>query len=215
MPSDEGEIKDLREKLEAGKLTRREALEILEKKRLRHGTTRGSAIGEWFGFVIWVVLCFAYVPFKIINSSHLDFFDRLPTIIFPISAIYLFTILFVVSIVLQVYVSWYRKRKGGLTEGDPVIMVKDGPYAIVRHPSNVLGAITFIALPIVLSSIMPFTILSCMGTVVLIVGLYWSTMVEEKRETLRKWGDEYREYMQEVPRWNFIKGLWNLRKKHK
>jgi len=28
-----------------------------------------------------------------------------------------------------------------------------------------------------------------------------------------KWGDEYRQYMKEVPRWNLIKGLWILRKR--
>lgn len=143
MPSEEGEIKDLRERLEAGELSRKEALEILKQRGLKHGSAHRSlfyTIGEWMVIIIWVVLCFAYVPFKLINSPFLNFFDRLPTIIFPMSITYLAIILFITSIVLQAYVSWYRKRKGGLTEGDPVVLIKKGPYAIVRHPSNVLAS---------------------------------------------------------------------------
>ena len=34
-------------------------------------------------------------------------------------------------------------------------------------------------------------------------------------ECLRKWGNEYRQCMKEVPRWNFIKGYWNLKKRGK
>jgi len=35
----------------------------------------------------------------------------------------------------------------------------------------------------------------------------------DKEIDQRKWGDSYRQYMKEVPRWNFIIGLWNLRRK--
>lgn len=46
-----------------------------------------------------------------------------------------------------------------------------------------------------------------------IVALSYHTSIKEERElNIKKWGDEYRRYMGEVPRWNFIKGLWNLRK---
>jgi len=214
MSGDEGRVKDLREKLEAGELTRKEVLKILKERGLKHGSARMgvlNVLGELMMIIIWVVLCFSYIPFKLTNSPFLDFFDRLPTIVFPISIIYLSIILFIVSIVLQAYVSWYRKRKGGLT--DPVIIVKNGPYAIVRHPSNVLGIIHVVTIPIVLGSVIPFTVLSSIGIIILTVGMYWATLLEEKYETLRKWGDEYRQYMKEVPRFNFIKGLWNLRKR--
>jgi len=216
MPVDERRVKDLAEKLKTGELTRKEVLKILKERGLKHGSARRSVLsvlGEWMVFVIWVVLCFSYVPFKLTNSSFLDFFDRLPTIVFPMSIIYLSIVLLAVSLCLQAYVSWFRKRKGGLTEADPVILVKKGPYAIVRHPSNVLGTITFITIPIVLSSVIPFTVLSGIGIIILTVGMYWGTLLEEKYETLRKWGDKYGQYMKETPRWNFIKGLWNLRKR--
>lgn len=216
IPVEEGQVKDLVEKLKTGELTRKEALKILKERGLKHGSARRSVfytIGEWMVIIIWVVLCFIYVPFKLTNSSFLDSFDRLPTIVFPISVIYLSIILFIASIVLQAYVSWYRKEKGGLTEGDPVILVKEGPYAVVRHPSNVLSTITFVTLPIVISSILPFTVLSGIGIIILTVGMYWGTLLEEKYETLRKWGDDYRQYMNEVPSFNFIKGLWNLWKR--
>lgn len=36
---------------------------------------------------------------------------------------------------------------------------------------------------------------------------------KEERFNLRKWGDEYRQYMKEVPRFNFILGIWRLAKR--
>jgi len=37
--------------------------------------------------------------------------------------------------------------------------------------------------------------------------------MEEEKLDIPKWGDEYRQYMKEVPRFNFIKGVWNMRKR--
>jgi len=42
--------------------------------------------------------------------------------------------------------------------------------------------------------------------------LYYTILVEEKIN-IEKWGDEYLRYMKEVPRFNFILGLWWLRTK--
>ena len=42
---------------------------------------------------------------------------------------------------------------------------------------------------------------------------YHTSLKEERALDLRKWGDEYKKYMEEVPRWNIFKGLWGLRRR--
>jgi protein-S-isoprenylcysteine O-methyltransferase Ste14 len=82
---------------------------------------------------------------------------------------------------------------------------------ILRHPSGVAWAIFFATAPIILSGVVPFTILSVVAIVGIIAYHYYGCVVEERELDIPKWGDEYRQYMMEVPRFNFIKGLWNLR----
>jgi len=38
---------------------------------------------------------------------------------------------------------------------------------------------------------------------------YWS-VVEERKLDIPKWGDKYRKYMEEGPRFNIILGIWRL-----
>ena len=51
----------------------------------------------------------------------------------------------------------------------------------------------------------------CDATVVGIVGVvifhYYASILEERNLDLKKWGDAYHQYMEEVPRWNIITGL--------
>ena len=68
-----------------------------------------------------------------------------------------------------------------------------------------------IFIPVILSAYVPFTPLSIVAIFMFIAHFYHLVYVEEKYN-VKKWGDEYRQYMREVPRFNFIKGLWNLRK---
>lgn len=70
-----------------------------------------------------------------------------------------------------------------------------------------------ILLPIILSEYVPFTHLSIAAIIVIFVYTYYGVRIEEKKLDIPKWGDEYLQYMKEVPRFNFIKGLWNLRKR--
>ena len=71
----------------------------------------------------------------------------------------------------------------------------------------------FYLLPIILSKYVPFTPLSVAAIVTMIVYVHYSILLEEKVNDIPEWGDEYLQYMKEVPRYNFIKGLWNLKKR--
>jgi protein-S-isoprenylcysteine O-methyltransferase Ste14 len=72
-----------------------------------------------------------------------------------------------------------------------------------------------ILLPIILSPIIPFIILSVAFIIMIIVYVYYRYYLEEKKLDLPKWSDEYRQYMKEVPRCNFVLGIWRLRLKKK
>lgn len=82
----------------------------------------------------------------------------------------------------------------------------------MRHPA-VFGLIMLpVLLPIILSAYIPFTALSIAAIILMIAYTYYGVHLEEKL-SIKKWGDKYRQYMKEVPKFNFIKGLWNLRKR--
>jgi protein-S-isoprenylcysteine O-methyltransferase Ste14 len=72
-----------------------------------------------------------------------------------------------------------------------------------------------ILLPIILSPIIPFIILSVAAIIMMIVYVYYGCYLEEKKLDIPKWGDEYRQYMKEVPRCTFVLGIWRLRLKKK
>jgi len=65
---------------------------------------------------------------------------------------------------------------------------------------------------IILSAYVYFTPLSVIAIITMIVYNYYMFWIEEKYNIM-KWGDEYRQYMKEVLRFNFIKGLWNLNRR--
>jgi protein-S-isoprenylcysteine O-methyltransferase Ste14 len=95
-------------------------------------------------------------------------------------------------------------------EDHTVVLLKQGPYAIIRHPSLFSWSIFFITIPIFLSQYVGFTILSVIGIVGIVAFHYYASVKEERELDIKKWGDAYWEYMKQVPRWNIFKGLVNL-----
>jgi protein-S-isoprenylcysteine O-methyltransferase Ste14 len=210
MEKRESIVKDLSEKLRKGDITPKEAQKELKKRGLGHKETWK----DFIGYVLWGVLCFLPGFAKQTDLEILSFFAQLTPIEFPAIAIYISVALFIAMIPLAVVHYYFNSKKGGCgSEDHTVILLKSGPYGIVRHPGVLSWLIAFIAITVAISDHMPFTILSIFGNIVLIVFSYWGCLIEEKELNLKKWGDEYRQYMKEVPRWNFIKGLWNLRKR--
>ena len=76
------------------------------------------------------------------------------------------------------------------------ILVKEGPYAIVRNPLYIGNILVVIGLAILseLAWAIPFVF-------VYFFTLYHLVAVYEEKKLLDRWGDEYRVYMNEVPRW--------------
>lgn len=78
----------------------------------------------------------------------------------------------------------------------------------MRHPSDFgIFGLTLLFFTIVASDHVPFTLLSVVGNILYPLGFYYVTLGEEELNVL-KWGDEYRRYQREVPRFNFVLGMW-------
>ena len=195
--SKEDEVKHLVEKLQRGELTSKEAYKRLEK--------RGLLEKEKWEIIPWVIYFILWLPL------NFKFSDQLPSVHFPLVVICISIVLSVLGIILCVWATYLHYKSGGLKHDETVILIRDGPYSVMRHPA--IGFIILpIVLPIILSEYVPFTPLSVAAIILMIVYFYYSIRMEEEDLDIPKWGDEYRQYIKEVPRFNFITGLWLLRK---
>jgi protein-S-isoprenylcysteine O-methyltransferase Ste14 len=98
------------------------------------------------------------------------------------------------------------KKGGGVAEGDSYIkttlLVDTGLYAIVRHPQFVAWPIMAVAVALV--SQHPVVII--MGAVAAVLACVDFRTVDARN--IDKFGEPYRQYMERVPGWNFVAGLW-------
>ncbi|MFC2009141.1 methyltransferase family protein, partial [Chloroflexota bacterium] len=104
------------------------------------------------------------------------------------------------------------RRRGGVPSGKSFVnttrVVDTGMYAVVRHP-QFLGVLLWVFLATFL--FYPHWLLALLG--LLGAGtLYWSA-VEDEKVLIERFGDEYRAYMQRVPRMNVVLGLLRLRRR--
>ncbi len=199
-PRDEGQVKDLVEKLQAGELTPKEA-----KKRLKE---RGLLEKEAWEIIPWAIYFILWLPLNFMFSY------QLPAIHFPLVIICISIVLSALGIYLTVWATRMHYKIGGLQHDETILFFREGPYQVIRHPAVFGFIIVPILLPIILSAYVPFSPLSVAAIIVMIVYIYYGVNLEEKMD-IAKWGDEYRQYMKEVPRFNFILGLWRLRKRRK
>lgn len=93
---------------------------------------------------------------------------------------------------------------------ETVVIVREGPYRVIRHPGYLAEMVYFSLLPIVLSEWVPFTILAVVYTATWIGAIVYLVRAEDEFN-LGKWGEEYRQYMEEVPAINFVEGLKKLK----
>lgn len=198
-----GEVDDLVKKLEEGKLSPQEVLEEMKRRKLLHH--QNEPFPGFFsvpGMIAWGVLWFLPVLAEIFDLG----IAKIPSIEIPVEVAYLASILLVILTPLLFY-SAYLRTKNSVTGDENIILVKGGAYGIVRHPAFLAGLILVTVLPIILASKIPFTLFTVLGIIAFFIALYLQALNEEK-VNIRKWGDEYRRYMEEVPRINFIVGVW-------
>jgi protein-S-isoprenylcysteine O-methyltransferase Ste14 len=98
------------------------------------------------------------------------------------------------------------RRRGGVAAGESYVkttlLVDSGLYAIVRHPQFVAGPLMSVALALVTQH--PAVIVIGFAAVL----FWWVDFRTVDARNIDKFGDEYRQYMDRVPGWNFVAGTW-------
>jgi protein-S-isoprenylcysteine O-methyltransferase Ste14 len=208
---EEGEVKDLVEKLRKGELTPEEALQELKRRALfHHANEPFPGTFAILGMVVWVFLWFLPVIDEILDLN----LAGIPSIEMPFEIVYL-SLFLLVAMAPPLFYSAHLREKRSVTGDENVILVKDGAYGLVRHPAALAGLIVVVSLPIILNRFaleIPFTPLTVLGMLAAFAATYLQVWNEEKIN-IRKWGGEYRQYMKEVPRFNFILGIWRWLKR--
>lgn len=117
-------------------------------------------------------------------------------------------------LMLSAIFSWlpiFTFRRKGNVEGRGYIrittLVDSGVYAIVRHPQYLAGILMSIALPL----ISQHWLVAVLGLIAALI--YVQNTFDEEQGCIQKFSDEYKQYMQRVPRLNFIAGILRIFKR--
>ena len=101
------------------------------------------------------------------------------------------------------------RRKGGVPRGESYIkttvLVDTGIYAIVRHPQ---GGTAWLLINLGVMLIAQHWTSVVLGLVSM--GLVYADTFKADRYCIEKFGDEYKRYMERVPRVNFVAGIIRL-----
>ena len=118
---------------------------------------------------------------------------------------YIGWVLWALSIIFGILPILSFKRKGGVAKGESYMrttkLVDTGIYSIVRHPQYLAGFLLIIALIFITQHW-----LSIVAGVLAFIAFYIDTYRVDP-PLIKKFGDEYKEYMKRVPRLNFILGI--------
>lgn len=90
---------------------------------------------------------------------------------------------------------------------DTTVIVERGTYGIVRHP-QILGCMMLMLGSILISQHW----LSAIVAVPVFV-LFYQYVLKEEKDLVLKFGNDYKRYMQKVPKMNFVVGIIRLLKR--
>ena len=114
---------------------------------------------------------------------------------------WIFWIVGMTLIILPYYYLFYRKVK---------VLIDSGIYAIVRHPLYLGWILAIFVATIFLYQHWLFVIIGIPG----IASVYLISR-QEDQSNIEKFGDDYKRYMQKVPRMNFLAGVIRLIQRRK
>ncbi len=159
-------------------------------------------MSKWMGLVFWSVVClgiiaqFALSLFFFYNWAGLDVLS------------YIGWAVWVPSMILGWMPIFIFRRKARVRKGESythtTVLVDSGIYAVVRHPQY----LAMILLSLALILISQHWLVMVIGFVAM-VSVYIA-MREEDGRLIEKFGDDYKRYMESVPRANFLVGFIRL-----
>jgi protein-S-isoprenylcysteine O-methyltransferase Ste14 len=101
------------------------------------------------------------------------------------------------------------RRKGGVPQGESYVkttrLVDTGIYAIVRHPQ---GGVAWLLINLGMMLVAQHWLIAVLGLTSM--PLVYLDAIKADRYAIEKFGDDYRRYMEKVPRVNFISGILRL-----
>ena len=156
---------------------------------------------DWIAYLL-MVLCFPLNPLVLLNVI-----DPNPV---PIKALfYLGWIIWAFGMVLVMAPIITFPRRGGVAKGKAFVhttrLVDTGIYAMVRHPQYLGGILgIFFATPLLYQHWL-FIVLGIPGTILVYLGAR-----QEDGRLIEKFGDDYKNYMQRVPRMDILTGVIRL-----
>ncbi len=104
---------------------------------------------------------------------------------------------------------YFPKAREGKSIMDTTAIVDGGTYGIIRHP-QILGCLLLMVGSILISQHWLSAIIA-----VPIFVLFYQYVLNEEKKLIVKFGDDYKRYMQKVPRMNFLLGLIRLARRRK
>jgi protein-S-isoprenylcysteine O-methyltransferase Ste14 len=103
--------------------------------------------------------------------------------------------------VISSFISLKHKGKPESGWEHTTMLIDSGVFRIVRHPLYLGSALFTIGIILLIQSI-PSTILGLVA-----IFCFWMTFKKEDEFNVKKFGDVYKEYMEKVPRWNFLNAI--------
>ena len=114
-------------------------------------------------------------------------------------------VVWLISITLGWLPIYVLKKEGGVQKGKSYVhtkkIVTTGIYSVMRHPQYTAGILFSLALILVAQDWLVLVL-----GLIMIPMLYFDIIIADKHE-LEKFGDEYKHYMERVPRTNFLLGI--------
>jgi len=118
---------------------------------------------------------------------------------------------FVLSAVFGWVPIFTLRKKGGVQKGKSyvhtTVLVDSGIYGVVRHPQLLAGVLINLALILITQH----WLIAVIGITAMV--LNYITAVKADQDLIEKFGDDYKRYMQSVPRLNFLTGVIRLRRR--
>ncbi len=150
--------------------------------------------------LFWTYSILMFLPiimvFIFYNYYHLDL------------CVYAGWILLVFSVVIIFLAGGEFRKKGGAPKGKGIVhttvLVDSGVYAVVRHPQY-LGFILFVLALALTSQHWLSMISGVLGS-----SLFYKDVLREEQMSVEKFGDDYKRYMERVPRMNLLIGSLRL-----